>query len=701
MADSCRSLLTRGYYHVKPFLPKSVRWALRRRQAAIIRKRHAAVWPINEAAGATPADWPGWPDGKRFALVLTHDVETQRGVDKVRKLAETDLKHGFRSSFNFIPEGEYRVPDSLRAWLIDQGLEVGVHDLHHDGKLYQSRAGFAAKAQRINHYLREWNAIGFRSGFMLRELAWLHDLEIDYECSTFDTDPFEPQPTGARTIFPFWIPCPQWAAGQGRREGYVELPYTLPQDSTLFLLLREPDAAIWRRKTEWIVERNGMVLLNAHPDYIDMTGAGEPMTYPLAHYEGFLRWLGEQYREQVWQILPRELSRFVLAHMPALTATAGSTPTVDAAPDPSGIKVWIDLENTPHVPFFRPIIRELRNQGHDVVLTARDCYQTCEMAAFHTLDCRQIGRHYGRHLIAKAGGLLVRAWQLLRFARHEKPTLALNLGSRSQNLAAKMLGIPVVEIMDYEHTAELSLLQARWYLMPEVIGATGNSADQRDRIRTYAGIKEDVYVPDFQPDDSILDQLNLRDAQVVAVVRPCATEAHYHNPEAEGLFARFMERVLASPGVKAVLLPRNRRQDAALRNQYPHWFDDSKVIVPADVVDGLNLIWHADLVVSGGGTMNREAAALGVPVYSVFRGPIGAVDRHLADRARLVLIEKTADIDHKIQLVPRNKHGRPDTRRSAALTDILGHLDTIIASLRPNPRKPVTPSADRPLPTPT
>ena len=135
MVESCRSLLTRVYYLVKPFVPQSVRWALRRQRAAGIRKRHAGVWPINETAGKTPADWPGWPDGKRFALVLTHDVETQDGVDKVRALAEIDLKFGFRSSFNFIPEGEYRVPDSLRHWLVENGFEVGVHDLNHDGKL--------------------------------------------------------------------------------------------------------------------------------------------------------------------------------------------------------------------------------------------------------------------------------------------------------------------------------------------------------------------------------------------------------------------------------------------------------------------------------------------------------------------------------------------------------------------------------------
>jgi predicted glycosyltransferase len=685
MTDTSLSLLTRFYYSVKPFVPKSLRWALRRRLASDIRSRNADVWPINEAAGEIPAGWPGWPEGKRFALVLTHDVEGQVGVDKVRALAEIEMKFGCRSCFNFIPEGEYRVPDSLREWLIERGFEVGVHDLNHDGKLYQSRTGFAPKAKRINHYLREWSATGFRSGFMLRKLEWLHDLDIEYECSTFDTDPFEPQPAGAHTIFPYWIPRPNGCGAPGGREGYVELPYTLPQDSTMFLLLREADAGIWERKTDWIVRRGGMVLMNVHPDYIDLEGGGDDMTYPLSHYSDFLKWFMAQYRQDVWQALPREISQFVLNHRPDSQECDARWPALVSADQSHGIKIWIDLENTPHIPFFRPIIRELRKQGHQVVLTARDGYQTCEMAGFHSLEYQKVGHHYGKRTVAKAWGLLARSCQLMGFARHERPGLALNLGSRSQNLAAKLMGIPVVEIMDYEHTAESRLLESRWYLTPETVCSDVYDGKTTHRVRTYEGIKEDVYVPDFQPDGMIVDQLGLRDAEVVVTARPPATEAHYHNPEAEVLFARFMERALECPGAKVVLLPRNKRQEGELRSRHPQWFESSKVVIPECVVDGLNLIWHSDLVVSGGGTMNREAAAMAVPVYSVFRGPVGAVDRLLCDQKRLTLIESCDDVDQKIQLVPRLRGHMPDSTGSGALADILGHLAAIIASLRKKP----------------
>jgi hypothetical protein len=152
-----------------------------------------------------PENWPGWPEGKKFALILTHDVESKTGLNRCRSLMQLELGLGFRSSFNFIPEGSYRVPAELRKELTASGFEVGIHDLKHDGCLFFSRRKFKRRAVRINGYAREWGASGFRSGFMLRNLNWLHDLDVQYDASTFDTDPFEPQPEGRHTIFPFWV----------------------------------------------------------------------------------------------------------------------------------------------------------------------------------------------------------------------------------------------------------------------------------------------------------------------------------------------------------------------------------------------------------------------------------------------------------------------------------------------------------------
>jgi glycosyltransferase involved in cell wall biosynthesis/peptidoglycan/xylan/chitin deacetylase (PgdA/CDA1 family) len=292
----------RLYYRLKPYLPWRLRMGVRRIVARRQRQAYKDTWPINETAGQKPNGWPGWPDGKKFALVLTHDVEGQRGLDKCRQLMELEQKYGFRSSFNFIPEGEYQTSRELREELAQNGFEVGVHDLRHDGKLYWKRSEFPENARSINHYLKEWNASGFRSGFMLHNRECLNGLDIEYDASTFDTDPFEPQPEGVNTIFPFWVPRPDGS-------GYVELPYTLPQDSTMFLVLEETSPEIWKKKLAWIVQRGGMVLLNVHPDYVGFkNGSMEISEYPSAFYEDFLKHIAENYKGAYWNALPKEIA---------------------------------------------------------------------------------------------------------------------------------------------------------------------------------------------------------------------------------------------------------------------------------------------------------------------------------------------------------------------------------------------------------
>ncbi len=292
------------YYFVKPALPRALQIFLRSRVARAQRSRVSSqVWPILLGSEKKPASWKGWPDGRQFALVLTHDVEGKRGLARCSRLMELERSKGFRSAFNFVP-GDYVVPAALRLLLMENGFEVGVHGLHHDGRMYQSRQVFASHAVRINEVLKEWKSVGFRTPSMYHNLDWLHSLRIDYDCSTFDTDPFEPQSDGVGTIFPFWI---QGAEG----EGYVELPYTLPQDLTLFVLLRESSNRIWKEKLDWIAANGGMALVNTHPDYLfPGTGKMRVDEYPMEHYLDFLDYISLTYRDRVWQALPREVARF-------------------------------------------------------------------------------------------------------------------------------------------------------------------------------------------------------------------------------------------------------------------------------------------------------------------------------------------------------------------------------------------------------
>ena len=311
------------YYHAKPFLPRGLRLATRRFFANRKRHRYADTWPIDPRSGTPSSDWKGWPNGASFAFLLSHDIEAQAGYDKLDALLEIEEQLGFRSVINFIPEGQYRVSKKRIQSLKDRGFEIGVHGLYHDGKLYNNRGTFERRAKRINRYLKEWGATGFRSPLMHHRLDWLHSLDIAYDSSTFDTDPFEPQPDGLGTIFPKWIPKPRPEGGgqipesepqSSDRRGYVELPYTLPQDSTLFLLLRESTIQIWKEKTAWIARQSGMVFLNTHPDYFDFRGNGNASTFPSSHYADFLQHVKESYGGQYWHATPDKVASYFVGH---------------------------------------------------------------------------------------------------------------------------------------------------------------------------------------------------------------------------------------------------------------------------------------------------------------------------------------------------------------------------------------------------
>lgn len=260
----------------------------------------AKVWPIDEGSSQPPKGWKGWPDGKQFALVLTHDVETLQGQKRCRDLAALETSLGYRSSFNFVPE-KYPVSKELREHLTSSGFEVGVHGLIHDGKYFNSRRVFRERAQKINHYLREWGAVGYRSPSMLHKLSWFHDLDIRYDASTFDTDPFEPHSDGVGTIFPFWVR--NGVSGKG----YVELPYTLPQDFTLFILMKHRGIDLWKKKLDWIARHGGMALLVTHPDYLTFGAKTGPEEYPVHYYSDFLKHVKTTYGNIFWLALPKEV----------------------------------------------------------------------------------------------------------------------------------------------------------------------------------------------------------------------------------------------------------------------------------------------------------------------------------------------------------------------------------------------------------
>lgn len=264
-------LTKRFYYFLKPLLPRSFTRILRRYYSKPLGDNLKLKWPIETRY--VMFQWNTmhqilmgmdrkkisfrsfWPYGFRYAFVLTHDIETAAGQAFVHKVADMEESLGFKSSFNFIPE-RYSLDLGLIKDLKGRGFEVGCHGLKHDGKLFNSRAEFSKRASRINEYLKKYKMVGFRAPLTHRNPEWMQELEVEYDLSFFDTDPFEPISGGTMNIWPFWI---------GR---FVELPYTLVQDYSLTSVLGETSSQIWLEKVDFIEKYHGMALLNSHPDYL-------------------------------------------------------------------------------------------------------------------------------------------------------------------------------------------------------------------------------------------------------------------------------------------------------------------------------------------------------------------------------------------------------------------------------------------------
>ena len=297
-------MVYKTYYTLRPLIPRALQISLRRKIAKHKLNKFNDIWPIDITSNKAPENWKGWPEKKKFAFVLSHDVDTQKGHDSIKKILDIEKELGFRSAFNIVPE-RYKFSIELIETIKKEGFEVNVHGLTHDGKLFSSEAIFNERAKKINQYLKQWQSSGFTAPSMHRNLEWLHRLNIDHSTSTFDTDPFEPQPDGVKTIFPFWV------ASKTEKSGYLEIPYTLPQDHLLYVILREKTIDIWKRKLKWIAQQGGMVLVNTHTDYMNFSGP--PLLneeYPVEYFVDLLKHLKEEYSGQYYHVLPNELTAF-------------------------------------------------------------------------------------------------------------------------------------------------------------------------------------------------------------------------------------------------------------------------------------------------------------------------------------------------------------------------------------------------------
>lgn len=315
-------------------------------------------------------------------------------------------------------------------------------------------------------------------------------------------------------------------------------------------------------------------------------------------------------------------------------------------PKKENLKIWIDLTNSPHVLIFHPIVKELESRGHEVTMTAREYAQTVLLLNKYKMPYFLLGRHRGKSILRKGFGLVSRTAKFIRFAYGKKFDLALSHGSNDLAVASFFLRIPHVTMFDYEmqpvaHNINFRLsakILAPELIPPDILHHYG--AKDKKIIR-YPGIKEEYYLSEFTPTPIEIEGISPDAEEIIITMRTPPDVSLYHRFK-NVLFDEILEYVSRQKNVKVILLPRTGLQIQEFsQKKSPH------VIIPQGILDGPNLIYHSDLVISAGGTMNREAAALGTPVYTVFEGEMGAIDKYLIETGKMKLVTKPEDIELK------------------------------------------------------
>jgi predicted glycosyltransferase len=334
------------------------------------------------------------------------------------------------------------------------------------------------------------------------------------------------------------------------------------------------------------------------------------------------------------------------------------------------MSLWIDLDNSPHVHFFAPIIKSLDREGVSYFVTVRSFSQTEDLARSYGLDFVTIGTHQVRRYFAtRVAETAARAWQLGRYVRTQKVTAAVSHNSRALLLACWGLDIPAITLYDYEFVfSRLSNLVSLKVMVPSVIPVERlvEQGLRLEKLIAYPGLKEETYVYDFRPQPEILSQLNLDPRRLIITVRPPHTSAHYHNQHTDVLLDALIRRLREEKTAQVMILCRTADQADALRRKYK--LDSEPFRILTKGIDGLSLMWFSDAVFSGGGTMVRESALLGLNAYSIFASKLGAADAALERQGKLRMIRQTKEIE---QLRLEKRQAPPELRRSNETRDFI------------------------------
>jgi len=342
------------------------------------------------------------------------------------------------------------------------------------------------------------------------------------------------------------------------------------------------------------------------------------------------------------------------------------------------VKIWFDADNGPHVLIMEPLVRRLVEDGHEVRFTARDRSSTCELLDLYGFAYRTVGTEYGKGRPRKVAGTIVRAMGLARVMRSWHPHVCFGHGSRALPIAARLLGVPSVTMYDYEWVDPVLFnWGCRCILLPSVIDdhRCREARINVQKVSRFPGLKEHLYLAQRRLDETVAGDLGLRPDSLHVLLRPPATKAHYHVSQAEDLLRDVLNLLRGVDDLQMVYLRRSDDQLGLLDG-----FDRAKVIIPDRVYDGPSLVAVMDLMFSGGGTMTREAAVLGVPSYSFFRGRLGRVDEYLENESRLVMLRSAEDVRANVVLEKR--------RAPVTLPDSRAVRDHVIAQILAAARTP-------------
>lgn len=334
---------------------------------------------------------------------------------------------------------------------------------------------------------------------------------------------------------------------------------------------------------------------------------------------------------------------------------------------------WFDLDNSPHVPLFRPIFAELQKRNKAYFITARDFAQTKDLLALWNIPHALLGKHGGKSKLCKIVNLFQRARALTRVVQGKPVNLAVSHGSRTQLVAAKRLGIPAVLMLDYEYTeARIFNTLATYLLMPAFIPERrlSEAGFKLQKVVRYTGFKEEIYMRDFVPDVGFRKSLQIDPGTILITLRPPSMLGNYHDEKSETLFRACLDCFSAHENTHCLIVNRTNAERKLLNSGL---LEKKNISFLSRPVDGLQLLWASDIVVSGGGTMNREAALLGVPTYSIFTGRRPYLDEYLHERGRLTFIDDLRKIE-SIPLAKRTANGsfQPANRQlPAQITDLI------------------------------